>query len=142
MIGLLLKSWRFLAGALPVAVMAFWLHGARVDALNATHARQIEQAKAEAVKGWEEAQKQTFEVSDEYQRQLTDLRRRLDARRVQPSVCVPVAPADPGRRDAATGTEPVRPNGVDAASLLGFAAEAEEYRLRLIACQKLLAERH
>lgn len=138
MIAFILKYWKFLAGALPVALVGLWLHGVLMDLEKASCARQIEQAKAEAVRGWEDAQKQTFEVSNDYQKQLADLRRRLNARRVQPPVCVPVTPADPGRRDAAAGTEHVRPDGVPATAFLDFAAEAEEYRLRLIACQKLL----
>lgn len=138
MILFLLKYWKFAAGAVPIALIAFALHNWRVDVINAAHARQIEQVKAEAVKGWEDAQKITYEVSNDYQKQLADLRRRLDARRMQPHVCVPVAPANPGGRDAATGAGPVRADGVDSQALLDFAAEAEGYRLRLSACQDFI----
>lgn len=136
----LLKYWKFAAGAIPTALLAFWLHTLHVEALTASHARQIEKARAEAVKGWEDAQKITYEVSNDYQKQLSALRRRLDARRVQPSICLPIAPADPGRHHAASGTGPVRANGVDSQTLLDYAAEAEEYRLRLIGCQALLQQ--
>lgn len=80
----------------------------------------------------------TQEVSHDYQDKIAGLRRQLaDLKRVRPSMCVTVTGADAatGRDAAAGGGQPAGPDGVRSEFLYDFAAEAEEYRLRLIACQ-------
>lgn len=50
---ILLRYWKFAVGAVPVALIAFALHGWRVDAINAAHARQIAELQVSIVKAAE-----------------------------------------------------------------------------------------
>lgn len=139
MLALLLKYWKFAAGAAGMAVVALILHNVSLAWTKASYERKIENARAEAIAACERDKNLTKEVSSDYQKQIAALNSRIaDLKRVRPSVCVPVASPTPGCDAAASGTQPARPNGVDTGTLLDFAAEAEGYRLRLIACQTFI----
>lgn len=85
-------------------------------------------------------QKLTEGVSNDYQTRIRSLNRQLaDLKRVRDNPrCTPVADPASGR-DAGTGAgKPAGQDGIRADWLLDFAAEAEQYRLQLIACQSFI----
>lgn len=89
----------------------------------------------------DEEKRVTQEVSHEYQTNVADLRRQLaELKRVRApaAACVPVAGAAGGRNAATGAGQPADPDGVRADWLYDFAAEAEEYRLRLMGCQSFV----
>lgn len=133
---LLLKYWQFLAGVAITAVIAWVLHSLVSGWSEARHQAALD-AQEEALYSECAADKQiTTEVSNEYQSQLVDLRRQLDAaKRLRPSVRVPVT-STPGGRDAGAGdTQLPHADGVAAADLLDFAYDAEQVGRQLDACQ-------
>jgi hypothetical protein len=142
-----LKIWPYIIVALAVLSMtsaAAWkLHRWDVARIRAAHAVELADQKAKLAKHCKRQKDLTEGVSREYQKNLADLDRRFNARRLQPSACVPVAVAagDTGRRDGGAGAgADGRANGIDARSLRTFARDAEAYRLRLKACQAFVAE--
>jgi hypothetical protein len=80
--------------------------------------------------------KLTSEVSNEYQKKITVLNRRVgELKRLHSAVCVPIA-GTPGGHDAAEGAGKLpRPHGIAAGPLYDFGDDAEQVGLRLDACQ-------
>lgn len=88
-----------------------------------------------------EAQNITREVSHEYQKQIADLNRQLDALRLRPKKCITIASESSGGYNAAAEeSEYDQQNGVPTEALYRFAAESEQYRLQLISCQKFITK--
>jgi len=81
-------------------------------------------------------QQLTAEVSNDYQKKVAALNRKLaDIKRLRDNArCVPIS-TGPGRRDAATGTGEPSGSGLNSDWLIEYAAEAERYRLQLLGCQ-------
>jgi hypothetical protein len=75
-------------------------------------------------------------IANDYQGKIAKLNRALAARRVRQSVCVVPSTAASGSHGATSSREHVGQNGISDQWLYEFAAEAEAYRLRLIACQE------
>jgi hypothetical protein len=80
----------------------------------------------------------TTEVSRDYQNNLAALRTRLAAHRMQPDRCISVAGAAAGHDATAGAAVDAGSHGVSSGALIEFAGDAEEYRLRLIACQRFV----
>lgn len=138
MIAFILKYWKFCVGALAGAIIMYGVSEARLWFINAAHAREIENTRRSVLEQCEEDKKLTQEISNEYQKQIYDLGRRLtELRRLQPALCIPIAGAT-GGRDAAAGAGPVDGNGIFAGTLYDFAGTAEQYRRQLIACQSFI----
>lgn len=141
---LLLRYWKFAAGAAGMAVVALLLHNVSLAWTKASYERKIENARAEEVAACERDKNLTKEVSSDYQKQISALNSRIaDLKRVRPSVCIPVA--NPAAR--CDGTAVIGGHagangqgGVTSDFLYDFAGEAETYRLRLIACQSFISK--
>jgi hypothetical protein len=139
----LFTNWKLFAGFAGALALAWVMHTAHVSVLERRHeAAMAEQSKTFAEQCAQE-KKITQEVSRDYQTKISQLRTDLAAvskrlRQTMPNM----QPTDPtGGRDAA----PSRPkyvakNGADIDALVGFAAEAEGYRLQLTACQQFIAQ--
>jgi hypothetical protein len=107
--------------------------------------KAITSANNAAVKSCQDAQLITQEVSRDYQNAVADLRGKLaDAKRLRPNSCIEVYSAlAASRRNAASLAAKLpredagiaQKRGVNSDDLLDFAGDAEEARLRLIACQ-------
>lgn len=79
------------------------------------------------------------EVSNEYQKKLTDLDTQLrDLRRVYRDTCVPINRPSGRRHAAAPEGELREPDGIEAEWLIDYAGDAERVRLRLLGCQDFL----
>lgn len=81
----------------------------------------------------------TEETSNELEAANAKLANDLNRLRKRPARCVPIAPRPSGERDE--GSQPrkhVRANGISDQWLYEYAAEAEGYRLQVIACQKFV----
>lgn len=90
------------------------------------------------VKQCEDSKKITEEVSREYQNKIAALNSRVADLRMRPAKCLPVTKPTAGHDGKTNGAESIRPHGVDAGFLIDYAAEAEKYRLQLIACQEFV----
>lgn len=144
MLAVLLKYWKFGAGAAGMAVIALILHNVSLEWTKASYERKIEAVKQEQIAACERDKNLTKEVSDGYQKQVASLTARIaDLKRVRPSACIPVA--NPAAR--CDGTAVIGGHagangqgGVTSDFLYDFAGEAETYRLRLIACQSFISK--
>lgn len=127
-----------LAVAFVTAGLALGLHNWRVDRLQEQHRQALESTKSAMQLACTAAQNLTQGVSNAYQKKLADLNDQLAAvKRVRHNPrCVPTTASATSRRDAAAiQQKPVGTNAIRAEWLVDFAAEAEKYRLQLIACQ-------
>lgn len=127
-----------LAVAFVTAGLALGLHNWRVDRLQEQHRQAIESTKSAMQLACTAAQNLTQGVSNAYQKKLADLNDQLAAvKRVRHNPrCVSTTASATSRRDAAASQQkPAATNAIRAEWLVDFAAEAEKYRLQLIACQ-------
>lgn len=126
----LIKFWQPILSATVALVFAYLLH---TVVLNARLSAQEVDLRLACAK----AQSISYEVSNEYQSNLSNLDNRLrDLNRVH--TCVPIANTTSGRDGSATGQGYARENGVDSKDLYDFAGDAERYRLQLVACQSFI----
>lgn len=139
MIPFILKYWKFGVGGLVGALIMFGAMEARIWFLNASHALEIENAKASIIKQCEADKQLTKEISHDYQNEIADLNRRLaDLKRLRGNVCVPVAGTASGR-DASAGAGHADGNGIFAGTLYDYGGTAERYRRQLIVCQSFIS---
>lgn len=126
----LIKFWQPILSATVALVFAYLLHTVVVNARLSAQEVDLRLACAKA-------QSISYEVSREYQSNLSNLDNRLrDLNRVR--ACVPIANTTSGRDGSATGQGYARANGVDSKDLYDFAGDAERYRLQLVACQSFV----
>lgn len=119
-------------------VVSWKSYHAGVDHQKALTAPQIAKAISTANAECEKGKQLSKEISNDYQNKIAGLNKRIaDLKRLRPSVCVPVSAAAPGR-NAATGSVASGQNGIDAGTLLDYAADAERYRLQLSSCQDFI----
>lgn len=78
------------------------------------------------------------QVSHDYETQLSALNGNLASSRMRASLCI-VPTAAAGGHDGVAGTKPLGSHGISSDWLYSYAAEAEKYRLQLLACQKWAA---
>ena len=142
----LLKYWQPIVAAILsaafVAVVGFVLHDVSMSRATAKYKNDL-QAAQESLKADCQKDKQiTTEVSHDYQTQIAGLHDQLAAaKRLRPSACIAVRPAQPaaGRDAAPVDGELSNPYaGVNSDDLLDFAFDAEEVGRRLDACQSFI----
>ena len=149
---MILSRWKYVAIIGATIAFCFWLHRLDMARVELAHREDISSAIAKtndaAVKSCQDAQLITQEVSREYQNAVADLRGKLaDAKQLRPSSCIEVYSAlTASRRNAAAlaaklpredaGT--VKKRGVNSDDLFDLAGDAEQDRLKLIACQKFV----
>lgn len=134
-----------LGTALLTGAAAYKLHSMDVVAIEAARDRQETQALAvvqsKLISQCQADKAITEQVSNEYETSIATLNKRLaDIKRVRPASCIAIKPLSPARAisgpHAGTGTGvDAGPHGIDSEWLYDFAAEAEQYRLRLIGLQ-------
>lgn len=133
-----LPPWLVMGGFLGLAGIAGWQSWSVADLRDDLYvARQELLLASQNLTACEHERDIIDEVSTEYYTRLDDLTRQRAAERLRAAGaarCVPVTkPAAGG--DAASAGLVLGTHGVRAEWLLDFAAEAEDVRLRLIACQ-------
>lgn len=104
---------------------------------------KLERDTAQATsKACQDDQKLTEGISNDYQTKIRSLNRQLAGlKRVRDNPnCAPVADTASGRDAKAGAGQPSGQNGIRAEWLLDYAAEAEQYRLQLIACQDFITK--
>lgn len=130
-------GWQALAVAGVAMFLFFGAHQLDVmrmhQELNDAVAKQIKADNAACTK----AKNTTKEVARALHKQISDLNTDLaNTKQLRGDVCIVPIAGPVGRNDGtATAKEPVRENGIYASALYDFAAEAEQYRLKLIAWQ-------
>ena len=139
----LLKNWQGIgAGSLLVLVIGFLAHTIAMKSLEASYVDKLATQEKELTDQCEDAKAVTEEVSRELQNKLAMSNGALsDARRLLNKRCAaPVVVNTSPRHDGEASTGELRlQNGdsleADANQLFDIAGEAEEVRVRLIACQ-------
>lgn len=129
------KMISYLAAFLAGLSLGWYIHSRIAESMLKSALASQQEA---LVKQCEDDKKITTEVSREYQNKIADLNSRVAALRMRPAKCLPVTKPAAGYDGKTSGTEPIRPHGVDAGFLIDYAAEAEKYRLQLIACQEFV----
>lgn len=136
----IIKYWIALPAVLITAFAAFGLHRLDVARLEAKQLRTLAAQEKKLNEACDKAQHITEGVSHDYQTQLSALNVKLAALkrvRTKPG-CVPVTDAA-ARHDGATNAEKLSgPRGLRPNWLYDTAAEADRYRLQLIACQDFI----
>ena len=148
MIGFL-SSWKFKAGAaigaaalLGMLSLYIWGLHAKIDVLEG----KIEFVTGErnfAIEQYTQClsdQRLTKEVSDEYQTEIDALNRQLrDLKRLRDNpTCVPITQPPCQCNVPTPERKPAGSHGLRTEWLYDFAAEGEQYRLQLIACQDFI----
>lgn len=120
--------------------LLFWLYtdglekNAALSAQNSGFKAQIEELK--------QNQQTAYEVSDAYQKKLSDLNKRHDdLKRMYGHTCIPVRddPASGGHH-AAPADQLSGSDGLSTTALLDFARDADQVREQLIGCQNFIAK--
>jgi len=140
-------DWGILLGVVIGAVVTYAImadiQASRIADLDAAHAKAIKDQETALNDQCAKNKQLTTEVSNDYQSQLTDLRRQLAAvKRVQPNRCIVPTPAKPtGGRDAAAANQELpHTDGVYTDDLFDFAADAEQVGRQLDACQSFITK--
>lgn len=122
------------------ALVAFGFHKIDVARLEAKQIKALAAREKQLNDACDKAQQITEGVSHDYQTQLSALNNKLAALkrvRAKPG-CVPIADTST-RHDGATNTGKLSgPHGIRPDWLYDTAAEADKYRLQLIACQEFI----
>lgn len=131
---------KIIGGIAVVAVMVsgfFYIKHLRSE--NAMMEKERDTAVA-SLRQCEQDQDLTYEVSDEYQKNIAALERRVaDLKRLRQPQCIVPRSEGTGGPDAATaGTVHAGQNGISTGYLLDFAAEAEGYRQQVIGLQNFI----
>lgn len=127
MIGVLLKYWQVCLGAGATLIIGYMLH--TIVLRSAVLDKEMEMRLA-CIR----ANEISNEVSNDYQKNLSDLNNRmLDYDGVRE--CVPVSDTAGGRDDSPQGQGHAGADGVNPTTLYRFARDAEQYRIQLTACQ-------
>jgi hypothetical protein len=140
MIGFILTNWKALLASLATAIAAYGLHFVDVTLIENRHraelAAQIESDKSQCLKN----QIITAETSNEYETALDKLNRDYDVIRLRQHDCA--MPAS----DTTSGHHAIAARGVHVSKnaeplegqIIGYARDAEKYRLQLKACQSFI----
>lgn len=141
LLAILRGNWKTLLAILLTAGLAWGAHSLAANATEKAHQQAMEAQKTALDEQCAKDKKITAEVSSAYQNEVSYLSARLaELKRVQPSRCV-VPKAKPTVRCDATA-RPAEPAGEDGGvttdALYDFAFDAEQYRLRLLACQEFI----
>lgn len=136
----LVKYWIAIPAVLVTAFIAFGLHRLDVARIEARNVKAMDAQKAQLIAECEKAQQITEGVSHDYQEQLYALSRELDTlKRVHSHPeCVPIAKPSAGCNGTTSTGKPIEAHGLRTDWLYDFAAEAERYRIQLIACQNFI----
>lgn len=136
----IIKYWVVIPAALITALISFGLHKIDMARIEAKQVKALAAQEAQLTAACQKAQKITEEISHDYQEQLSAFNRKLAAlKRVRTNPqCVPIADAA-ARHDGAANTDKLSgPRGLRPDWLYDTAAEADQYRLQLIACQEFI----
>lgn len=122
------------------ALVSFGLHKIDVARLEVKHINALAAQEKQLNEACDKAQQINKEVSHDYQEQLSNLGRKLDTlKRVHANTqCVPITGTPAGRDEPARAGEFSGPHGIRPDWLYDTAAEADKYRLQLIACQDFI----
>lgn len=136
----IIKYWIVIPAVLITAFVAFQLHKIDTARLEAKYQAALSAQEKQLNEACDKAQQINKEVSHDYQEQLSNLGRKLDTlKRVHANTqCVPITGTAAGRDGAAKPDKLSGPNGIRAEWLYDTAAEADKYRLQLIACQDFI----
>lgn len=137
-----LRYWRYGLVVLTTSLLCLQLHNAVMAVAEQTFKTRLAERETALTDQCTKDQLKTERLSNEQQAALTDINRRLAAakRLRQPTACVHV-PAPTSNPDAATtGAGLPERNGISAAALLDFAADAERTGTQLDALQKFVRE--
>jgi hypothetical protein len=131
----------YLIGAVIATLLSsYGLHSLRMMYVNWDHAKDLVKQASTLNEQFRKQQAITYEVSDEYQKKLSALNKRVsDLKRMYNGACVPVTSNASGRRDAgASAGKLLGAHGISDQWLIEFSAEAEKVRQQLIACQTFI----
>ena len=122
------------------ALVAFGFHKIDVARLEAKQTKALAAQEKKLNEACDKAQQINKEVSHDYQEQLSSLGGKLDTlKRVHANTrCVPIADTSAGRDGATQPGKLSGPHGIRSEWLYDTAAEADKYRLQLIACQDFI----
>lgn len=136
----IIKYWIVIPAILVTGLIAFQLHKIDVARLEAKQLKALAAQEKQLNAACDKAQQITEGVSHDYQTQLSALNDKLAAlKRVRANPkCVPIADAPAGRDGAARTDKLSGPHGIRPDWLYDTAAEADKYRLQLIACQEFI----
>ena len=136
----IIKYWIVIPAILVTGFIAFQLHKIDVARLEAKQNKALAAQEKQLNEACDKAQQITKEVSHDYQEQLSNLGRKLDTlKRVHANTqCVPITGTAAGRDEPARAGEFSGPHGIRPDWLYDTAAEADKYRLQLIACQDFI----
>lgn len=126
-----------LLAATATGLAAFILSALIITRMEATHLKELGNARDAERAACTENAKLTEEVSRGYQKDLAKLRNDYDATRrmFRATPCVPVAPIAGGRAGSDGNGKLSRPHGIDTGTLLDYARDCERERLTVMACQ-------
>ena len=131
------NNWKWLFSSFATFAFCFMLHKIDMSFVNAAHLRNIAVAETKQIVICNQQKAITTEVSHDYQSKIADLNRRVSQlKRVRS--CVPIEGSPATGHDAAGGNKLHGPHGVPSDALIDFAAEAEQTRLKLNACQSFI----
>jgi len=127
-------------GAVAAFALSFLLHTVDVNRIESNHRAEMAKQKTDLETAFAADKKLTEENSRAYQKQVSNLTRKLaDAKRLLPSRCVvPVTGQASGGNRGATGGINARLDGVSSDALIDYAGECERYRLQVISLQDFI----
>lgn len=122
------------------ALVSFGLHKIDVARLEAKQIKALAAQERRLNESCDKAQQINREISHDYQEQLFALGGKLDTlKRVHANTrCVPIADTSAGRDGSTQPGKLSGPHGIRSEWLYDIAAEADKYRLQLIACQNFI----
>lgn len=143
----ILSRWKYVAIVGSTVAFCFWLHRLDLERVELKNREAISNAIAKTndavVESCQEAQLTTQRISNEYQKERSDLLKRVDAaKQLRPNSCIEVYTAlTASRRNAAAlAAHASRENagvvrGVMRNDLVDFTKEPDEEKIRLRKCQ-------
>ncbi len=129
-----------IGGSLVTLLVAWGLHSGVVGIMKMRHANELRMQKETLIEQFEKQKKVTEEVSNEYQKQITNLNSRVATlRSVRPTQCiVPASTPTDGHNAGTSGSGHAGQNGVTTSALYEYAGDAERYRIQLTSCQTFI----
>ncbi len=134
------KWWKAGLGIIVGLTIGYGVHKVTMIFVDAAHKQELETQRTALIEQCEKDKEITNEVSTTYQGKIAALNAQLrNLKRLRErTVCIPVANSSGGRDAATSDTKHVGENGITTDALYDYAAECEEYSLRLDSCQAFI----
>lgn len=136
----ILKNWQVLLTFFVTAGVAVFLHLFFGFIDDTKHAEELETAKLNVIHACQEKMQITYEVSDEYQKKITSLNRRVGQlkRMYDSAQCLPITTAASRPDAASSGTKLSGQGGIRTDWLIDLGASCEDMRLKVIGLQDFI----